>query len=103
MAAVGSESNSLTFVSAAEAAKLQTEDADLDMRPYIFDGNSKQHCLWDSGSQVCAWPPDPGDKVDQSMTLKAVNGSKLVCYGVKEVKIRTDMGQLPISQLVFAY
>ena len=46
VAAVASGSNSPSdFVSAVEAANLQASDADLDMRPYIFDGNSKQHCL----------------------------------------------------------
>ena len=57
------------------------QSAEMDMRPYIFDSNSKEHILWDSGSQVCAWPPDPGDTVQESMSLKAVNGSRLKCYG----------------------
>ena len=78
------------FLSAAEAVRLQASDEDLDIRPYLFDGNSKRHILLDSGSQVCAWPPDPGDVVDPAMSLKAVNGSKLKCYGYKEVQVRIN-------------
>ena len=51
----GSESRrDNNFYSAAEAIKMQS--AEMDMRPYIFDSNSKEHILWDSGSQVCACP-----------------------------------------------
>ena len=35
--------------------------------------------------EVCAWPPDPGDLPEPGKRLKAVNGSKLNCYGYKEV------------------
>ena len=73
------------FVTAYEALQMQDSQEDLDMRPYLFDGNSKQHILLDSGSQVCAWPPDPGDLAEPGKRLKAVNGSKLNCYGYKEV------------------
>ena len=33
----------------------------VDFRPHIFDANLG-NCLVDSGSQVTAFPPDPGDK-----------------------------------------
>ena len=78
------------FLSAAEAMRLQSVEEDLDMRPYLYDGNSKKHILLDSGSQVCAWPPDPGDQIDPSTRLKAVNGSGLRCYGYKEVEIKIN-------------
>ena len=84
------------FVAAAEALKMQTDQEDLDMRPYLFDGNSKQYIFLDSGSQVCAWPPDPGDAVDPSVRLKAVNGSRMRCYGYKEVDIRINRKTYPI-------
>ena len=31
------------FLSAAEAMRLQSVEEDLDMRPYLYDGNSKKH------------------------------------------------------------
>ena len=64
-----------SFLSAVEAVRLQHSEEGLDIRPYLFDSNTKQHILWDSGSQVTAWPPEPGDKVDPKLTLRAVNGS----------------------------
>ena len=79
-----------SFLSAVEAVRLQHSEEGLDIRPYLFDSNTKQHILWDSGSQVTAWPPEPGDKVDPKLTLRAVNGSKLKCYGFREVEIRVN-------------
>ena len=84
------------FLSAAEAVRLQASDEDLDIRPYLFDGLSKRHVLLDSGSQVCAWPPDPGDRVDPAMKLKAVNGSKLHCYGYKEIEVQINRKKYPV-------
>ena len=41
----------------------------VDLRPHLWDPNADRFMLVDSGSQCCAWPPDPGDKVDPSITL----------------------------------
>ena len=60
----------------------------VDIRPHLWDPKEDRFMLVDSGSQCCAWPPDPGDKVDPNMTLRAVNGSKLKCYGLKDVEIK---------------
>ena len=76
------------FYSAIEAQKMQGED--WDMRPHIHDKLSGNHILLDSGAQVSAYPPDPGDSVDSSVTLKAVNGARLKCYGYKDVKIKIN-------------
>ena len=84
------------FLSAAEAMNLQSKDENLDMRPYLFDANSKSYALWDTGSQISAWPPDAGDTVDPSVRLKAVNGSRLKCYGYKEISIKVNRKSYPI-------
>ena len=48
--------------SAYEAFKMRDGDPQAyDMRPHVFDGVTKKHLLLDSGSQVTAYPPDPGD------------------------------------------
>ena len=65
-------------------------DAGVDYRPHIFDKASKKFCLLDSGSQVTAWPPDPGDVVDPTIRLKAVNGSRIDCYGYKDIYIKLN-------------
>ena len=58
----------------------------VDMRPHLWDG--KQFVLVDSGSQVCTFPPEPGDQVDPNMALRAVNGAKINCYGTKMIEVK---------------
>ena len=60
----------------------------VDMRPHLFNAHLGGHLLLDSGSSVSAWPPEPGDKIDPKTQLKAVNGSRLKCYGFKTVDIK---------------
>ena len=50
----------------------------VDMRPHLQDPVLGQ-LLVDSGSQVTAFPPEPGDKEVEGQLLKAVNGSKIKC------------------------
>ena len=99
LASVSVSNEGSDFFCASEAVKLQASEESLDMRPYLFDNNSKSHILLDSGSQVCAWPPEPGDKVDPSIKLKAVNGSKLNCYGYKEVKVRINRKEYGVTAI----
>ena len=88
-----------SFLSGVEALRMQNSEENLDIRPYLYDSNTKSHILWDSGSQVTAWPPDAGDKADPSMSLRAVNGSKLRCYGFKEVSVRVNRKSYPIKAI----
>ena len=99
IASVSSSKESPEFFCASEAIRLQSGEEGLDMRPYLFDANSKAHILLDSGSQVCAWPPEPGDKVDPAIKLKAVNGSRLKCYGYKEVKVRINRKEYGVTAI----
>ena len=55
----------------------------VDLRPHIWDTKSKAWLLVDSGSQVTAYPPEPGDKEVKNLFLRAVNGSRIKCYGRK--------------------
>ena len=82
---------------AAEAVKENSPD--WDMRPHVLDGITKKLLLLDSGSQVCAWPPDPGDKPVQSMMLKAANGTKMKCYGLKEVNVRINRKEYKVKAI----
>ena len=78
------------FFSALEAASMRDPNLSWDMRPHVMDGNSGQYILLDSGAQVSACPPDPGDPIDPSIALKAVNGSRLNCYGYKTLDIKIN-------------
>ena len=75
-------------VSAMDAAVWSRGQQGVDMRPHLFNAQLGGHLLLDSGSSVSAWPPEPGDKIDPKTQLKAVNGSRLKCYGFKTVDIK---------------
>ena len=71
------------YFTALEAVNMSHEN--WDMRPHLFDKNSGDHLLLDSGAAVSCCPPEPGDTIDPSISLKAVNGAKLKCYGKKSL------------------
>ena len=75
-------------VSAAEAFTPDPGYAGYDFRPHLLDPKTGDFILCDSGSQVSAWPPDPGDKPLKNVILKAVNGTKIQCFGYKTVEIK---------------
>ena len=70
-----------------DAADWEPGRAGVDLRPHVFDDASRQHILLDSGSQVSAYPPEPGDQ-ESGTFLKAVNGSKIKCFGTKQITIK---------------
>ena len=63
------------------------------MRPHVWDDNLKKFLLIDSGSECTAFPPDPGDQPVPGKFLKAVNGSKIKCYGFKNIIIKINRKQ----------
>ena len=75
-------------LSAARAMSHPRGHLGVDLRPHLFDGVLKQDLLCDTGSQVTAYPPDPGDKPVEGLNLRAVNGAQLNCYGFKQVTVR---------------
>ena len=79
----------------AEACQIAAAVDGEDQRPHLWDESLGQYLLVDSGSCVTAWPPDPGDRPDPSRVLRAVNGTKLKCYGTKEVIVK--IGRKPFK------
>ena len=69
-------------VPAVEAATFAQRD--LDCRPQLFDGISKSWKLVDTGSMLTVIRKSPGDRIDRSKVLQAVNGSNIQVYGQKE-------------------
>ena len=63
-------------------------DTNIDFRPHLFDTVMKTHLLVDSGSQISAFPPQPGDVEVKGQFLKAVNGSKIKYYGRRKVMVK---------------
>ena len=76
------------IVPAIYALHTNPAEAGVDYRPHLFDASLKKHLLLDSGSAVTAFPPEPGDVEQPGMTLKAVNGTKIKCFGTKQVDVK---------------
>ena len=64
-------------LSAAEALDWPMGKSNVDFRPHLYQ-KEHGHILCDSGSQVSAFPPEPGD-VPINRFLKAANGTKIKC------------------------
>ena len=71
----------------------------VDFRPHIYDPVLKEYLLCDSGSQITAIPPEPGDRVVPGLVLKAVNGSKIECYGYKEISVKIGRKSYPFKAI----
>ena len=59
-----------------------------DLRPHLWDPQLQKFLLVDSGSQITAIPPEPGDKASNSSFLRAVNGSRIKTFGYKDITIK---------------
>ena len=71
---------------------------DKDIRPKLKDGNVTY--LLDSGSMTSVWPAGPGDKVDKSILLQAVDGKHFDCYGKKELHIKIGRKAYSIEAVI---
>ena len=75
-------------------------EAGVDYRPHLYDPERKMFLLVDSGSEVTAFPPEPGDSEVEGQCLKAVNGSKIKCYGKRVVKIKIARKEYRIEAFI---
>ena len=82
---------------AFQAVEWEVGALGVDIRPHVYDPVLQQWLLCDSGSQISAFPPDPGDKEDNTMFLKAVNGTKIKCFGQKDVYIKIGRKNYPFK------
>ena len=71
----------------------------VDLRPHIYDPNMKEFLLCDSGSQITAVPPEPGDKVVPGLVLRAVNGSRIECFGYKMIEVKIGRKTYPFKAI----
>ena len=60
----------------------------VDIRPRLVDKSTGIARLVDSGAQLSATTKQPGDQVDNSVRLVAVNGSRIQTYGVREISLK---------------
>ena len=74
--------------------------AGVDLRPHIYDKVLKKWVLIDSGSQITAFPPEPGDKEEVGKFLRAVNGSRIKCYGSREISVKIGRKTYPFRAVI---
>ena len=73
---------------AIQVASLGTSST--SKRLFIFDHKSHKRNLIDTGSEVCALPPGPGDKRSGKVQLYAANKTPINTYGQKRITL--DLG-----------
>ena len=72
------------------------------MRPKVFDSESKQWVLLDSGSCVSCYPAGPNDVQDPSFKLRSVNGGQIDTFGTKKMTLRIGRKTYCIDAVVAA-
>ena len=80
---------------AFQAVQWEMGRCGVDLRPHIFDKDLQKWLLLDSGSQCTAFPPDQGDREDPRMFLRAVNGTRIKCYGYKQIEVKIGRKTYP--------
>ena len=71
-----------------QASMYAIQNEDVDVRPRFFDHLSGLWVLLDTGAQACCLPKGPGDVVDPTLALETVDGSRMPCYGKKDMEFR---------------
>ena len=79
-----------TVVPSLDAVGWSVGQRNCDIRPRLYDKSSDTFRLVDSGSQITATVRKPEDKLDSSMRLIAVNGSKINTYGVRTIEVKLN-------------
>ena len=83
-----------SVVPAVEAQRWPVGHRGCDIRPRLLDKSTGQSRLIDSGSMITATKKLPEDKLDESINLVAVNGTKIKTYGVRTLKKNKPKGVL---------
>ena len=89
-----------SVVRAIDAVHWSIGQRNCDIRPRLLDKSSGIKRLIDTGSQISITRKGPDDKVDESLKLVAVNGSKICTYGVKEITVKIGRKEYRVQALV---
>ena len=87
-------------VHALEAVAWVKGSQNVDCRPKLFDKLTKTWKLLDTGSAVTVVKKGPEDKIDESRSLKAVNGTVIKSYGQRVINIQLGRKSYPVLATV---
>ena len=71
-----------------------------DIRPRLVDKSTGEARLIDSGAQISAAKRLPGDKVDNSIRLVAVNGSRIETFGTRKITMKIGRKTYSIDAII---
>ena len=74
--------------------------SNVDIRPRLVDKSSGIARLIDTGSQISVTAKKSGDKIDDSVKLIAVNGSKIDTFGVREIEFKIGRKSYKMSAVI---
>ena len=85
-----------------EAVKLLkvSEGRTIDLRPRLVDLSTGECRLLDSGAQISTVKKGPEDKIDTSINLVAVNGSRIHTYGTRNLEVKINRKKYSIPAIV---
>ena len=72
----------------------------VDIRPRLVDKSTGIARLIDSGAQLSATVRRPEDKVDDSVRLVAVNGSRIQTYGTRDIEFKINRKTYRIPAMI---
>ena len=83
-----------------EAVDWHKKGLNVDIRPRLIDSSTGEARLLDSGAQLSATVRGPNDKLDESVKLVAVNGSRIPTYGSRELVIKMGRKTYKIKAII---
>lgn len=89
-----------TVVPAVDAVDWSIGKRNCDIRPRLLDKATGKARLLDSGSQISITSKGPEDKIDHTLKLVAVNGSKIDTFGIKTIDVKIGRKAYPIQAVV---
>ena len=83
-----------------EAVASTLKSNDIDIRPRIYDGITKEWILIDTGSQCSVTKAKPEDSIRPDILLETVDGTHMKCYGTKPLELRLGRKQYKIDTVI---
>ena len=77
-----------------------SEGRTIDLRPRLVDLSTGECRLLDSGAQISTVKKGPEDKIDTSINLVAVNGSRIHTYGTRNLEVKINRKKYSIPAIV---
>ena len=72
----------------------------VDIRPRLVDKATGVARLVDTGSQISVTAKRSGDKIDNSVKLVAVNGTRIDTFGVRDVEFKIGRKSYKVSAII---